>query len=182
MNEKKEFLTEENYEKGKKKITLPVKIIIIGFIIGILVAGVGGIKQVNVNKTNKERKQEALNESKEAVKKANARLKEIDKEYEEVEAQYNAKSDECDEINNNMLASDWYTKSTKCQREKSSLNSKLSDLESESNTIKNKDYTVYYQLVKPMTYQIFYIIGSSIFGASLLGAFIIYLVKGKKTY
>ena len=56
------------------------------------------------------------------------------------------------------------------------------DLESEDSTIKNKDYTGYYQKVKPMSYQIFYIIGASIAGAALLGAFIIYLVKGKKTY
>lgn len=48
--------------------------------------------------------------------------------------------------------------------------------------IKNKDYTVYYDEVKPMSYQIFYIIGASIAGLALLGAFIIYLVKGKKTY
>ncbi len=47
----------------------------------------------------------------------------------------------------------------------------------EDTLIKSKDYTVYYDLVKPMSYIIFYIIG-----AALLGAFIIYLVKGKKTY
>lgn len=33
-----------------------------------------------------------------------------------------------------------------------------------------------------MTYQMFYIIGASVFGLGLIGAFIIYLVKGKKTY
>lgn len=52
----------------------------------------------------------------------------------------------------------------------------------ENAAIKNKDYTVYYDEVKPMSYQIFYIIGASIAGLALLGAFIIYLVKGKKTY
>ena len=49
-------------------------------------------------------------------------------------------------------------------------------------SIKSKDYTGYYQKVKPMTYQIFYIIGASVFVLGLIGAFIIYLVKGKKTY
>lgn len=52
----------------------------------------------------------------------------------------------------------------------------------ENAAIKNKDYTVHYDEVKPMSYQIFYIIGASIAGLALLGAFIIYLVKGKKTY
>ncbi len=52
----------------------------------------------------------------------------------------------------------------------------------ENKAIKSKDYTCYYQKVKPMSYQILYIIGASIAGAALLGAFIIYLVKGKKTY
>ena len=55
-------------------------------------------------------------------------------------------------------------------------------LESEDELIKSKDYTGYYEEVKPMSYQIFYIIGASVFGVSLLGAFIIYLVKGKKSY
>lgn len=45
---------------------------------------------------------------------------------------------------------------------------------------KNKDYTVYYDLVKPMSCQIFYIIGGSIAGLVVLGTFIIYLVKEKK--
>ena len=58
----------------------------------------------------------------------------------------------------------------------------MSSLEMEDTAIKNKDDIVYYDLVKPMTYQIFYIIGASIAGVALLGAFIIYLVKGEKTY
>ena len=56
------------------------------------------------------------------------------------------------------------------------------NLESEDSAIKIKDYTAYYQKVNPMSYQIFYIIGASIAGAALLGASIIYLVKGKKSY
>lgn len=81
-----------------------------------------------------------------------------------------------------MKDPNWYANSTKCQREASEMKSKLSNLEMENTSIKNKNYTSYYQEVKPMSYQIFYIIGASIVGAALLGAFIIYLVKGKKTY
>lgn len=68
------------------------------------------------------------------------------------------------------------------QREATNIKTQISELESEQFKLKNGDYTVYYQLVKPMSYQIFYIIGGSIAVLALLGSFIIYLVKGKKTY
>ena len=70
--------------ENKKKITLPIKVIIIGCIIGLVVAGIGGIKQLSANKTNEDRRQSALKASEEAVAKANARLKEIEKEYAEI--------------------------------------------------------------------------------------------------
>lgn len=90
------------------------------------------------------------------------------------------KEQECNAMN--MGDSDWFEKNTKCQKEASEMRSKLNSLKMENAAIKNKDYTVYYDEVKPMSYQIFYIIGVSIAGLALLGAFIIYLVKGKKTY
>ena len=109
-------------------------------------------------------------------------MEEIGTEYNALKSEYDSKASECDEIDNNMRASDWYTNSARCEREKSEIKSKMTKLEMEDVVIKNKDYTGYYQKVKPMSYQIFYIIGTSIAGVSLLGAFIIYLVKGKKTY
>ena len=166
--------------ESKKKITLPIKVIIVGCIIGLVVAGIGGIKQISAKKTNEERKQAALKSSEKAVAAANARLAEIEKEYNQIKTQYNAKADECDAIVTG--SNGWFEKKNKCLREKQDLQSKMWDLESENSSIKNKDYTGYYQLVNPMSYQIFYIIGASIAGAALLGAFIIYLVKGKKTY
>ncbi|MBQ6323374.1 MAG: hypothetical protein IJI22_00900 [Bacilli bacterium] len=164
----------------KKKITLPIKIIIIGCIIGLVVSGFGGFKQVKANKTNEERKQAALKESEEAVAKANARLKEIEEEYYPLKDQLEKKEQECDAMS--MSDSDWFEKHSKCQREVSELNQRVINLEMEDDAIKNADYTRYYQKVKPMSYQIFYIIGASIAGLAILGAFIIYLVKGKKTY
>ena len=41
--------------EDKKKITLPIKVIIIGVIIGIVVAGIGGIMQLNAHRINEER-------------------------------------------------------------------------------------------------------------------------------
>ena len=164
----------------KKKLPLPLLILIISVGIGLLVCGVGLIKQGAAKKTNEDRAAAALKASEEAVAAANARLAEIGKEYEEVKAQYNAKADECDAI---VTGSDgWFEKSNKCSIEKQELQSKMWDLESEDKLIKAKDYTGYYQKVKPMTYQIFYIIGGAIAFLGVLGAFIIYLVKGKKSY
>lgn len=166
--------------ENKKKITLPIKVFIIGCIIGLVVAGIGVIKQFDAKRVNEERKVAAQKASEEAVAKANARLKEIEKEYYPLKEQHEKKKQECDALN--MSDSDWFQKKTKCEREASEMQEKLNDLEMEDTTIKNDDYTAYYNLVKPMSYQIFYIIGASIAGLALLGAFIIYLVKGKKSY
>lgn len=166
--------------ESNKKITLPIKIIIIGCIIGLVVAGIGGFKQFDSKRINEERKKAAQKQSQLAIDKANARLKEIGQEYYPLKEQYEKKQQECDAMN--MRDSDWFEKHSKCQRESRELNSRMNSLEMEDSAIKNKDYTVYYDLVKPMSYQIFYIIGASIAGLALLGAFIIYLVKGKKSY
>ena len=40
----------------KKKITLPIKVVIIGCIIGLVVAGIGVFKQIDSKKINDERK------------------------------------------------------------------------------------------------------------------------------
>ena len=164
----------------KKKITLPIKVVIIGCLIGLVIAGIGLFKQIDSKRINEERKDAALKQSQAAVDAANARLKEIEKEYYPLKEQLEKKEQECDAMN--MSDSDWFEKHSKCQREASEMRSKMNSLEMEDAAIKNKDYTVYYDKVKPMSYQIFYIIGASIAGLAILGAFIIYLVKGKKTY
>ncbi len=164
----------------KKKITLPIKIIIIGCIIGIVIASIGGIKQIGAKKTNEERKKAAEKASKEAVKNANAKLKEMEKEYNSLKEEAEKKNLECDAMN--MRDADWFEKHSKCQREASEMEERLNNLEMEATSIKNKDYTGYYNEVEPMSYQLFYIIGASIAGVSIIGAFIIYLVKGKKSY
>lgn len=163
-----------------KKITLPIKVTIIGCAIGLLFAGFGLFKQLDAKKVNKERHDNALKQSQEMVDAANERLAEIEKEYNELKAQYDAKKQECDAVT--FGSENWFEKSSKCDGELFDLNSEITALEFEDTAIKVKDYTVYYDEVKPMSYQIFYIIGGSIAGSAILGAFIIYLVKGKKSY
>lgn len=165
---------------NKKKITLPIKVTIVGCIIGLIFAGIGGFKQLKAKKTNQKRHETALKQSQEMVDEANARLAEIDKEYNELQAQYDAKKQECDAVT--FGSENWFENSSKCNDELFNLESQIAGLEFEDTAIRNKDYTVYYDLVKPMSYYIFYIIGGSIAGIAALAAFIIYLVKGKKTY
>lgn len=164
----------------KKKITLPIKIIVIGCIIGIIIASIGGIRQIGAKKTNEERKKAAIKASKEAVKNANAKLKKMEKEYNFLKEEAEKKNLECDAMN--MRDADWFEKHSKCQREASKMEERLNSLEMEATAIKNRDYTGYYNEVEPMSYQLFYIIGASVAGVSIIGAFIIYLVKGKKSY
>lgn len=164
----------------KKKITLPIKVTIVGCIIGLIFAGIGGFKQLKAKKTNQERHDAALKQSQEMVDEANARLAEIEKEYNEIKAQYDARKQECDAVT--FGSENWFENSSKCNDELFDLESQISDLEFESSAINLKDYTVYYDVVKPMSYYIFYIIGGSVAGVAALAAFIIYLVKGKKTY
>ncbi len=164
----------------RKGLPLPLLILIICVVIGLLVAGFGLYKQNDAKRINKERYAAALKESQSKVDAANKRLEEIKKEYDEAKAEHDSKVNECDSI---VTGSDgWVEKQSKCQRELQEIQITMNKLESEDSTIKSYDYTEYYSKVAPMSYQIFYIIGGSIAGLGALAAFIIYLVKGKKTY
>ena len=163
-----------------KKIPLPLQILIFGAILGVLFAAFGGYKQLNAKKVNEERYQAAYKQATENVEAANKRLEEIKNELEPLNKQLETKTQECDAI---ITGSEgWFDKKNQCNREAMELRNKISKLESEQFQIQNDDYDVYYNLVKPMSYIIFYIIGGSVFVAAALAAFIIYLVKGKKTY
>ena len=163
-----------------KKIPLPLQILLIGAVLGILFAAFGGYKQLNAKKVNEERYQAAYKQATENVEAANKRLEEIKNELEPLNKQLEAKMQECDSMS--MTEAGYFEKHSKCTRESMEIRNKISKLETEQFQIQNDDYDVYYNLVKPMSYIIFYIIGGSVFVAAALAAFIIYLVKGKKTY
>ena len=54
-----------------KKITLPIQIIIISFCIGLIISGIGLVKQFNAKKVNEDRRLAALKASEEAINSAN---------------------------------------------------------------------------------------------------------------
>lgn len=166
--------------ENKKKLPLPLLILIISVAIGLVVAGIGLVKQGAAKKTNEQRYQEAYELSKQNAEKLNKRYAEITEELKPLKEQAETKQQQCDSVN--MSDPNWFADKTKCQREVQEINSQITELETEQWQIENYDNTVYYDLVKPMSYQIFYIIGGAIAGLGALGAFIIYLVKGKKSY
>lgn len=167
-------------EKEKKKLPLPILILIIGLIIGFIFIAFGFYKQQDSKRINEERYQAAYKQSQEKVDAAKKRLEEIENELSTLKERYEQKKQECDSMD--MKASNWFADHSKCQREASEINSQITDLESEQWSLEKGNYSVYYTEVDPKTYEIPYIIGACVIGVFMLGAFIIYLVKGKKSY
>lgn len=164
---------------GNRK-KLPLLILIISIFVGLVVSGIGLIKQRDAKKTNEERYKAAYNQSQSKVDAANKRLEEIAKELTPLEEKQSSKQKECDSLN--MSDTNWFAEKNSCMSEAKKISSQIKELETEKWKLENASYKVYYDLVKPMSYQIFYIIGGAIAGLGALSAFIMYLVNGKKTY
>lgn len=97
--ESKEYLSEESYQRAKKKISrISLIILIVGIVIGVgfIVAGV--ITQNNTKQINEERYNEAYKKSEEKVAEANARLAEIETEKATLNSQIEDKQYECDSL------------------------------------------------------------------------------------
>lgn len=177
-----ETVSSENVYKENTNAKNNNKISIIIFIIGIIITsilcGIGLIKQNNAKITNEERKQQALEQSQNAVDNANSRLKEIEQEISLLQEQYETKNSEINSLN--MRSSDWFEKHSQLQIEIGNINAQINSLKSEKNQIENADYTAYYKLVEPITYNVFYYIGAGVFGIMSLIALIYFLVSRKK--
>ena len=127
---KKEYLNEEWYQGVKKKIiTISIVICIISFVIGGALIGASFVKKAQAKKINEQRYQEAYKRSEENVAKAKARLEEIKKEKESLNAQLSEKEFKCNSMD--MMASNWFADNSKCQNETSSIRSQIQKLESE---------------------------------------------------
>lgn len=167
---------ESPIEKNNKKIS--IILLISGIIIALILCGIGLIKQQDAKKTNNEREQQATQQSQMAINNAKARLEEIEQEIIPLQEQYDAKLQEKNSLN--MSDSNWFARSVQLQDEASDIYSKIADLQSEKFQIEKADYTVYYSLVKPITYLIFYYIGAGVFVVITLIALIYFLCTRKK--
>lgn len=188
---KKEKAYEEtSTEKNNKGIA--IKLFIFGLIISIIICGVGFLKQNNANKTNEERRQRALEQSQATVEQAKKRLQEIKNEYEILEPQINSIKSEINTMISEQQTifmedkgfSDRYNaKGNEIDEKKaelSKLQSNYNNLQQEQFKLQNNDYTVYYKLVEPIEYNIFYYVGAGVFALISLIALIYFLVTRKK--
>lgn len=183
MNEKKEYLNEERYQKAKKKITsISLIILVVSLLIGGGLIAAGIIKtnsaKNNTNKLNEENYNAAYKESLENVDVAKKRLSEIATEKETLNKQYNSKQQECDSLN--MSDSDWYTKVNQCHREASDIQSKIDELESEEFDLNNKDYTVYIDKIYAKRYYFLSFIGIGVIFMGGMIALAFYVIAKRR--
>ena len=162
MDNKKEYLNEEWYQKTKKRITkISLIILIIAIVIGSGLIATGiiatDISKKEAEKLNKERYEAAYNESKQNVAEAKKRLQEIINERATIKKQYDEKQYECNSLD--MSASNWLANKQKCSSEASEIYSKIEALDDETDEINNKDYTGYYDLAVAKDYKLVIIIG-----------------------
>lgn len=163
-------------EKANKRIS--VKVLIAGLIISMVLCCVGLIVQNNANKTNEERAVQAGIQSQQAIDAANKRLEEIEEELIPLREQYEAKQQEADAMNFNDP--NWFSEHSRVEREATDLYTQITELETEQFKIQNDDYTVYYSLVEPITYHIFYYIAAGVLAVMSLIALIYFLATRKK--
>ena len=167
---------ESGVEKNNKKIS--IIIFIIGLVIAITLCGIGFIRQNNANMINEEKAQQAYEQSQNKIDQANKRLEEINEEIITLQEQYELKKQEADSMSKSD--SNWSANYSKAQREANNIYSQISSLESEIFQLQNDNYTVYYLLVEPITYMIFYYIAGGVFCIMSLIALIYFLVTRRK--
>ncbi|MBO4815531.1 MAG: helix-turn-helix domain-containing protein [Clostridia bacterium] len=180
---------ESNVERKNKKISL--KIFVCGLIVSIILCGIGLIKQNSAKKENKNKEQQALEQSQSKVDSAEKEWKEICSEIELLEPQVSNMEIEISNmrmelqqihIQDRGFSDRYLSKNNEInvkQAEKEKLQSQLNNLYNQKFEIENKDYTVYYSPVKPITYLIFYYIAGGIFVLISLIALIYFLVTRK---
>ena len=174
-----QYLTEKNYNRINKKIkSISLVVLIIAILAGGTLITLGAIKSSEAKRINEERGAAALAESEAKVAAAKERLNEIETEKATLESEYNAKQQQCDSLD--MGASNWFANKTQCERESSSIRSKISDLEMEQFKLENANYDVYYDLEHPEKFVLFYIVGAICIGVGLLASLSMFLITKRR--
>lgn len=196
MEEKKEYLNEENYQKTKKGIIKVSVIILIASLLlgGGLIAGgfiATSVSKKNAEKINQEKYEKAYKESAEKVAKAEKRFKEakeeikkVEKEISDMALQISTKETEQDKIFRDEGLSDrYYAKDEeikKIQSEKAKLQKKLDEFEDEIFDIEHGKYTVYYTPAIAKDYRFLSIIGAVIVLLGSIASLVLYIIAKKR--
>lgn len=175
-----QFLNEENYNRANQKLKKASLIILI---LGILLGGgfiaYGTIKTDEANKLNEQRAADAAKETETKQTAAQQRLSDIASEQATLEAEHEAKQQECDSLD--MQASDWLANRNKCDREASDIQAKINNLSVEQFELSNSKQTTIYNLEKPEKYYVFYFIGAFCIISSLMASLAIFLITKRRS-
>ncbi len=174
MEEKKEFLTEENYERAKKKL---MKLTLIIFLGGILLGG--SLIITGIVKTNEAKKQNNQQEQQEQVNTTRSTT-EIQADIDKVQAEIDDLEYESQKIFRDEGSSDNYYEKQKemsaKERELAKLEDELLDVtKKENDEIFNKAVGKAKQAVSTYKYVPLLIIGSSIISFCSMVALIVYI-------
>jgi len=161
------FLNEEHYNKVNQKLKkASLIILVLGILLGGGIITYGTIKINEANKINEQRAAEATKEMEAKQATAQQRLDEIDSEKAVLEAEHEAKLQECDSLD--MGASDWLANKNKCDREANNLQTKISALSKEQFEVRSSAQNVKYDVEHPEKYYIFYFFGAFCIAPSLV--------------
>lgn len=193
MNQKKEFLTEENYEQGKKKLkTIIIVILTVGLLLG------GGLIITGIIKTNNAKADIAETESKRTESDVQAEIDEIDTKITNIETEINNLNLEKKRLSNEQskifqedrgFSDRYYAKDeeieikkqeiTAKENEKRKLESSKTDLETELwkmqsgfNDTKNK--------ISTSKYVSFYMFGGFIIVATCMISFFLFTILKRR--
>lgn len=177
-------------EKNNRKIAL--KILVIGIIISCIIFAIGWIKQKQAIKTNEQAYNDAYTSSQTKVDNAQKRLNEIIEEMNNLKEQINSMEIEIANMRNEKqkiftedrgFSDRYYAKDNEItvkESELSNLKTRYNNLDSEGYKLQNDNYTVYYDIVEPIKYLIFYYIGAGFVGFTILISLIYFLVTRRK--
>lgn len=179
MKEKK-YLTEENYQKSKKKIKIiALFILLCGLLIGGGLIGYGIIQISNVDKINEERYQEAYQEAEAEKQLAEQQLSTITDQIAELDSQILEKNNLCNSLD--QTSSTWFQERTQCQSEVSSLRVKRSELAMKKSTLEmTNTMAIHYDKASKLDYVPWFMIGGFIALVSCMIAGSIYFITKRR--
>ena len=154
------------YEIKKESINHVLIIFIIGFTIGLALILTGFIRKTIISNQNEEFYQKAFDDSEYKAKEAQKKLDEIKIEYNNLLKEVEIKNNECNtsdiELSNN------------CKQELKNLKLKVNELEEEKSKLENDNYTVYYKIISPFKYKVFFYIGIGFIVGIIIVSVLIY--------
>ena len=190
INNEDRTYKESSIERTNKKIS--IKILIVGIIISLILCGVGIIRQKQIEEKNKNAYNDAYELSKSNFENGERRLEEISGEMSNLKEQIDSMEIEISSMENEKskifmedkgFSERYSAKNNEIkvkETELSNLKNQYSVLDTEEFQLQNNDYTVRYNIIKPIKYLIFYYIAAGVLTLTILISLVYFLVTRKK--